>query len=186
MNGAGGYLAGPTVQKLAPNTDGEPIMAVPELGYSFSRWDDNVLDNPRQDRAITAPLKSQAEFKAIELSLNYSAAEGGRIARGATSQSVRFNGDGAEVVAEPFENYYFRGWSDGEENPNRKDLAVKADISVIALFGKYMPLPERNGFEQGNFGEGWYTVSSGPTYNPWFLTTESQTELPKLEGTFAA
>lgn len=144
------------------------------------------MDNPRQDKAITTLLVIQAEFKAIELSLSYSAAEGGRIARGATSQSVKFNGDGAEVVAEPLEGYYFRGWSDGEENPNRKDLAVKSDISAVALFGKYMPLPERNGFEQGNFGEGWYTVSSGPTYNPWFLTTESQTELPKLEGTFAA
>ena len=181
-----GVIVGPTEQMVANGADAESVMALPKPGYLFERWSDGKMDNPRQDKAITAPLESQAEFKAIELSLSYSAAEGGRIASGATSQSVRFNGDGAEVVAEPFENYYFRGWSDGEENPNRKDLAVKADISVIALFGKYMPLPERNGFEQGNFGEGWYTVSSGSTYNPWFLTTESQTELPKLEGTFAA
>lgn len=181
-----GVIVGPTEQMVANGADAESVMALPKPGYLFERWSDGKMDNPRQDKAITAPLESQAEFKAIELSLSYSAAEGGRIASGATSQSVRFNGDGAEVVAEPLEGYYFRGWSDGGENPNRKDLAVKADISVVALFGKYMPLPERNGFEQGNFGEGWYTVSSGSTYNPWFLTTESQTELPKLEGTFAA
>lgn len=181
-----GVIVGPAEQRVAKGADAESVMALPKPGYLFERWSDGKMDNPRQDRAITTPCEIQAEFKAIELSLSYSAAEGGRIARGATSQSVKFNGDGTEVVAEPLEGYYFRGWSDGGENPGRKDLAVKSDISVVALFGKYMPLPERNGFEQGNFGEGWYTVSSGPTYNPWFLTTESQTELPKLEGTFAA
>ncbi len=186
VDGAGGYLAGPAVQKLAPNTDGEPIMAVPEPGYAFSQWDDNVLDNPRQDTALTENKTVKALFAPLQFTLRYKVGKGGKLKHGLPEQTVGYGLDGQKVEVEPEAGYYFRGWSDGVQTTEHTAHNVTDSLTVTALFGKYITLPDANDFEAGTLGEHWYTESVGKTYNPWFVANTSQADLPLLhEGYFA-
>ena len=181
-----GAILGERLQRLAPNTTGTPVVAVPKPGFAFSRWDDGITTPQRQDGNLTGNVERKALFTPVTFTLSYSVGEGGRLASGRASQQIAYNGDGEEVQVEANPGFYFQGWSDGEESPARTDKGVKANITATALFGKYRQLPCINDFESGNLGEGWYTVSRGATYNPWSITSQRiDYETAPLEHLFA-
>ncbi len=60
--GSGGSLTGETSQTVAYGQNGTAVEAVPDTGYHFVKWSDDVTDNPRTDTNVTADLSVTAEF----------------------------------------------------------------------------------------------------------------------------
>lgn len=180
-----GQILGPAFQRLAPNSVGEEVYVVPALGYKFAQWSDGKLDNPRRDGHLTQSVEFMAQFSRVQVLLRYTAAGGGTLKNGAVEQQVDYGADGPTVEAVPDSGYYFQGWSDGVSSPVRTDRAVKRDVLVEAIFGKYYTIPATEDFELGVLGNGWYSESKGKSYNPWGITTLKQSELEPLDGHYA-
>jgi hypothetical protein len=63
--GEGGSLTGDVLQTVLHGEDGTAVTAVPDPGFSFVQWSDNITDNPRIDENITEDLSVSAEFSLI-------------------------------------------------------------------------------------------------------------------------
>ena len=133
--GANGTLTGSTTQTVASGGSGTAVTAVPNSGYSFSKWSDDSTSNPRTDTNVTANISVTASFvaSATTYTLTYTAGANGTLT-GTTTQTVASGGSGTAVTAVPNTGYYFANWSDGSTNNPRTDANVIADISVTASF----------------------------------------------------
>ncbi|MBE8718563.1 beta strand repeat-containing protein [Cellvibrio polysaccharolyticus] len=131
--GNGGTLSGNTSQNIAHGSNGAAVTAVPNAGYTFAKWSDDVTTNPRTDLNITANKTVEAIFEPVQYSLTYTAAAGGTIS-GTTSQTVAHGNDGSIVTAVPDAGYLFVKWSDDVATSARTDLNVTANKSVEAIF----------------------------------------------------
>jgi ELWxxDGT repeat protein len=61
-----GIITGNATQSIESNADGTEVMAVPNEGYAFLAWSDNSIQNPRQDKNVTADISVVANFTALE------------------------------------------------------------------------------------------------------------------------
>ncbi|MFA7578437.1 MAG: InlB B-repeat-containing protein, partial [Candidatus Muiribacteriota bacterium] len=61
--GANGSLTGTTSQTIDYSTDGTAVTAVPDVGYKFLKWSDDVTDNPRTDTNVTQDITVEASFE---------------------------------------------------------------------------------------------------------------------------
>ena len=183
-----GAIEAQPVQQLAPGSDGQPVMAVANEGYRFVKWDDNSTDNPRVDRNVMASQEVKAIFEPQQYTLEYGVEMAGNGAGGTVEgnvhQTVPFGTSGTEVEAKPAAGSFFGGWSDGVRTAKRSDGAK--NLQVKAIFGKLATLPHANSFGDGSLGDGWYTISTGPDYNPWSVVSLAQSNVEALEGYFAA
>ncbi len=132
-SGAGGYIEGKTHQIVKENEDAEKVTAIPEEGYEFKKWLDEVETAERQDRNITADKTYTAIFERIKLKVTYNAGVGGTI-DGTAEQEIAYGNDAEFVVAVPDEGYRFVKWSDGNGSTIRKETNVNTDICVTAEF----------------------------------------------------
>jgi len=133
---------------LAPD-DSIKVTAVPNEGYTFFRWSDNITTAARTDKYAGGEVHAEAIFNAIptvpadpELKyfvLAYSVGKGGKIkeGNGALTSSIILNvpadSAGPTVTAVPEANYDFVKWSDGVTTVTRKDIA-KLDSMLTAEF----------------------------------------------------
>ena len=62
LAGDHGTLAGETEQVVDQGTDGTPVEAVPDTGYSFVQWSDGGTDNPRTELNVASDLTVTASF----------------------------------------------------------------------------------------------------------------------------
>lgn len=69
--GANGSLSGAALQSVTHGADGEPVAAVPTIGYRFSHWSDGSTANPRIDADVTADLNTTALFAANQYTLSF-------------------------------------------------------------------------------------------------------------------
>jgi len=60
--GAGGSISGTTPQTVASGADGSEVTAVPNTGYRFVRWSDDVMTASRTDTNVTADITVTAVF----------------------------------------------------------------------------------------------------------------------------
>lgn len=70
--------------------------------------------------------------------LTYTSGVGGSIS-GLTSQIVKKQASGTQVVAIPNEGYYFDKWSDNVITAERMDTNIQSNINVNATFGLITP-----------------------------------------------
>ncbi|HPS30102.1 MAG TPA: hypothetical protein PLZ43_07595, partial [bacterium] len=63
--GTGGSITGTSPQTVNYGSDGTEITAVPDAGYSFVKWSDDVLTSSRTDTNVTADITVSAEFADI-------------------------------------------------------------------------------------------------------------------------
>lgn len=185
VDGAGGRLVGPVNQMVMPGGTGQPVMAVPELGYTFWKWNDGTVGNPHVAAEVTENQEVVASFKEVTVHLAYRVGAGGRFKDGAKpEQNVRLGKHAEPVEVEPLDaDHYFMGWSDGVESTSRRDSA-QADVELTALFGECRPLPAYQDFEQGM--DGWYTLSKDSYFQLWGVTRGSVVSMQPLQGLFAA
>ena len=118
----------------APGTVVE-IMAVPQAGYHFLRWNDNNTYNPR-----TVTIQSDTSFTAIFDSIpeeiayhnitviSANGSQGSGIGTGSYA-----HGTVLSIVAMPLEGYAFSNWNDGNTD-NPRSITVTENNYYIANF----------------------------------------------------
>lgn len=131
--GVGGSVVGTASQTVDYDTDGTAVMAVPDTGYHFVGWSDDVTDNPRTDAAVHNDVTVTAIFAIDTFQLHYAAGAHGSIS-GSASQTVGYNTSGSSVTAVPDSGYHFVRWSDDVTANPRSDAGVTSDLDVSAEF----------------------------------------------------
>ncbi len=136
--GAGGHLEvngqpqqSPYAVQL-PEGESVTVTAVPETGYTFVKWSDDVETATRTD-SQNGGVTVTAEFERITYTLAYSAEAGGAVF-GQASQTVGYGESGTRVTAVPAAGYTFVKWDDGVKTADRTDSGVQEDIEVTAEF----------------------------------------------------
>ena len=186
--GEHGFLAGMTSQRVAKGASGEPVLALADEGYMFSKWNDGVTENPRVDRNVTEAVNVSAIFSPITYSVEYVLGEGGKLVSGSLKQQVPRGADGSPVeVAPASQDYYLEGWSDGQHGATHTVKNVQGDMRIEARFAKFHTLPDVMDFERGTLEDGWYTVGEGNQTNRFVITDKAPDRAGKwrLDGKFA-
>lgn len=60
--GAGGSISGSVMQYVDSGSNGTQVTAVPNSGFHFAKWSDNVLTASRTDLSVAAPINVTAIF----------------------------------------------------------------------------------------------------------------------------
>ena len=133
-----GSITGLQSQKIEIGTTGSAVTAVPIAGYEFASWSDGNTsatrsDSPKEESTFVA------SFKQSLFTVSYSADSNGTIT-GQLTQSVAKGTQSTSVTAKPDDGYVFDGWSDGNANPTRTDLATSGQ-SFSAHFKALIPVP---------------------------------------------
>ena len=131
--GAHGSLTGDATQTIDYGADGTAVTAVPDQGYHFVKWSDDLTTASRTDVNVTANLSVTAEFAINTYTLTYAPGAGGSLTA-YRPQTVDYAGNGSAVTAVPAAGHHFAGWSDGLLTAARTDTDVRADKSVTASF----------------------------------------------------
>ena len=132
---SGGAVNGEAAQTVEYGGRGTEVIAAPNEGYVFIGWSDGIKTTKRTDNNITANINVTAEFEEMTYAVTYSAGTGGMVT-GITAQKVKPGWIGAEVIAEPNEEYVFTGWSDGIKTAKRTETNVTINVNVIANYEK--------------------------------------------------
>ena len=133
LAGEGGTIDGDAEQTLNPGELGQIVTAVPDKGYVFVSWSDEVTSAQRRDnetKTVTAIFKKDDTTFTAE----YLAGEGGTV-EGVAMQTVVCWGETTVVTAVAAEGYRFVSWSDGKTEASRTDLLLE-DLTVSAVFEK--------------------------------------------------
>ena len=130
--GENGALSGETAQSVLSGTDGTPVTAEPNQGYSFDQWSDGNTDNPRTDTAVSGNISVTANF-VPRVTLVYAAGEHGSVS-GELTQELEPGTSGTAVTATPDGGYLFSQWSDGSTENPRTDENALTSLSVTAGF----------------------------------------------------
>ena len=120
VEGVGTYKPGKTVQ----------LTAVPDAGYYFVKWGDNVTANPRSE---VAPASNAAD-----ISFTAIFAKGKTISVSGEHGSVNGAGSYKEgstvtLTAVPDEGYHFVAWGDGVNTASR-EVTVNDDMELSVTF----------------------------------------------------
>jgi len=129
----GGTISGAVEQSVQDGENGTEVTAVPNEGYKFVKWSDNITEATRQDRNVTKDIVVKAIFEKQTYTLTYVASNGGYLI-GNLSQTVTYGESGTKVTAVPNDGYRFVKWSDGETKNTRQDTEINTAISVTAEF----------------------------------------------------
>ncbi|MGG1513762.1 S-layer homology domain-containing protein, partial [Paenibacillus oryzisoli] len=128
-----GTLTGTASQTVAYGADGTEITAVPNTGYHFVKWSDNVGTATRMATNVQGDASVIATFAINEYTLTYTAGANGTLT-GTTPQSVNHGSDGTTVTAVADAGYHFVDWNDGVTTAERMDTNVQGALNVTANF----------------------------------------------------
>lgn len=104
--GSNGSVSGNTSQIVNYGGNGTEVTAIPNTGYHFVSWSDNVSTASRTDLNITDNISVTANFEIDTHTLTYTAGEHGTIS-GSSTQIVNYGSNGIQVEAIPDEDYRF-------------------------------------------------------------------------------
>ena len=130
---AGGSINGQSPQTVIQGSNGEPVTAIPDVGYSFDQWSDGNTNTTRAENNVNADLSVQAMFALNQYPVTYTAGAKGSIS-GSATQSVPHGGNAQTVTAVPDSGSIFIQWSDGVTTAQRTDVNVTGPISLTAQF----------------------------------------------------
>ncbi len=102
--GENGSLEGETTQTVQHGEDGEPVVAIPDQGYHFISWSDDVTENPRTDLNVTGPIQVTALFGVNDYTIIATADDNGSI--DPQGEVVVDGGQDAAFEIQPDEGYH--------------------------------------------------------------------------------
>lgn len=147
--------------------DTATLQAIPNTGYAFVSWNDNVTDNPR-DVVVTQDSSFVATFALRQFTIKV---ESDHPAWGAVAGSgTYYYGDTIQISATPYLGFAFAGWDDGV-TVNPRTVIVTEDKVFIAQFEirqcviTTQVYPENSGSVNGggsyNYGETVHLTAHG-------------------------
>ncbi|MBP5666701.1 MAG: hypothetical protein J6X32_00980 [Salinivirgaceae bacterium] len=153
--------------------EGETVefKAIPADGYYFTKWSNGSTDNPLTITISNKDITLTAQFAQSPL-VTISANDNGTIE---TDVNGRYApGSNVTVTANPYANYYFAGWSDGNTDNPRTITIGNENVSLTAYF--FAPTVDL-GLESGTL---WATCNLGATvpwnYGDYYAWGETQTK----------
>ncbi len=152
--GSNGKIEGESSQTVNMYDNSAEVTAVPNEGYVFVGWSDDVSEATRFEESVESNVKVYAKFEPKTYGVKFSAGANGAI-DGECEQTVTHGNKLSTVTATPDWGYVFTGWSDGVKTATRSDK-VYTDIDVTAYFER--------GFEGGD----------GSVKNPFTISTYKQ------------
>ena len=131
----GGRIEGEAEQLVQEGENAKEVTAVPEEGYYFVKWSDNIYSATRQDKAVKKDKSVSAVFaiRTIKVSYTVNLSKAGTIV-GKATQAVKYGEEAEEVTAVANDGYYFVEWSDGLKTATRHDINVLAELYITAKF----------------------------------------------------
>ena len=135
------------------------LVATPNSGYRFVRWQDNDTQNPR-NITVTGDATYTAYFEAIQytITVNSNNNSWGSVSGGGTYNS----GATATLRATPANGYRFVRWQDNNTS-NPRNITVTGNKTYTATF-EAIP-PTLYTITVGSNNSNWGTVSGSGTYN---------------------
>ncbi|MDE7400880.1 MAG: InlB B-repeat-containing protein, partial [Clostridia bacterium] len=152
--GSYGKIEGESSQIVNMYDNSAEVTAVPNEGYVFVGWSDDVSEATRFEESVEDNVRVYAKFEPKTYGVKFSAGANGSI-DGECEQTVTHGKNHSSVTATPDWGYVFTGWSDGVQTATRSDK-VYTDIDVTAYFER--------GFEGGD----------GSVSNPFTISTYKQ------------
>ncbi len=129
-----GTIQGKADQQLEAGGRTSEVEAVPNEGYLFDKWSDDMYEPTRSDIVTDGDLTFTAHFKKCKYTLKYSVMGPGTI-EGNANQTVEYGDNATTVTATPEKGYRFVRWLDTKDkNPVRTDTSVNCDIDAVAVF----------------------------------------------------
>ncbi|MFU8892485.1 MAG: InlB B-repeat-containing protein [Luteolibacter sp.] len=125
--GTGGTLTGTSPQTVEHGADGTQVTAVPNAGYSFVKWSDDVLTASRTDTAVTGNLNVSAEFAPNTYTVTFHA-NGGDTPVPATKE-VTFDAAYGTLATTARTGYSFNGWFTAAEGGTEITAATTVAIA---------------------------------------------------------
>ncbi|HCC68188.1 TPA: hypothetical protein DEP90_03250 [Patescibacteria group bacterium] len=146
--GSNGSLTGSATQTVNKGSSGTAVTAVPDSGYEFSKWSDDITTNPRTDSNVQGNITVTAEFlvESSTITLTYMAGPNGSLT-GNTSQTIELGEDGTAVTAVADSGYRFVKWHDGVTDNPRIDKNVYGPLAVTAEFEVGFPTSYTLGYD---------------------------------------
>ena len=130
---SGGSISGSSSQIINYGSDGSTVTATPSTGFSFSAWDDGLLNAFRTDIGISSTRSFTASFVTNTYEAAYTAGANGSIT-GSSTQTIDYGEDASAVTATPDTGYHFVDWDDATTTNPRTDINITENISVTANF----------------------------------------------------
>ncbi|KAL0248203.1 hypothetical protein GEMRC1_003439 [Eukaryota sp. GEM-RC1] len=127
-----GGFTNPEGSQQVEHGDSLIVTAIPDPGYVFIQWNDQITDNPRTIHDVQADLVITAEFTLIVYTVDIESSVGG-FTNLEGSQQVE-HGDSLIVTAIPDPGYVFIQWNDQSTDNPRTIHDVQADLVITAEF----------------------------------------------------
>lgn len=152
--GEGGTIDGEAEQTVERRQNGNTVTAVPNDGYEFVKWSDNVTTATRQDKNVKKNLSVTAEFRKIDgkvYTVTYLVEEGGTL-EGETVQRITEEIYGTDVIVHVQDGYEFLGWSDGKKEYQRRDYHDHQDKTITAQIRRIVDYKLMNWYTEFDVG----------------------------------
>lgn len=163
-----GKIEGEATQLIKQGKDGKEVTAVPNFGYSFEKWDDELTSATRKENNVQATKTIKALFKIKTYTLVYNTEENGTL-QGELSQHITHGQDATSVKALAKDGYAFSQWSDGVKDNPRTDRTVMQNINVTAQYTKAYTLPYTQTFDLSTLPKHWSIIDHAKTNTVWMF-----------------
>ncbi|MCH5164561.1 MAG: InlB B-repeat-containing protein [Clostridiales bacterium] len=194
----GGSINGNNSQTVYYGNNANSVLAIPNTGYRFVKWSDNVLTAERKDEFITDNITVTAIFEKLSCTVNYYVTEGGYI-DGEVIQTVLYGEYASTVTAIPNEDFRFIAWDDGYTETQRTDRINSESQTFTALFeriGKTFIYVYNNAMENNDeshivlYYDSLYAAKFptpkriNSTFEGWYLEKDFMTQVTDKNGKF--
>lgn len=176
-----GTISGTATQSVKQGQDGTEVTAMPNFGYNFDKWSDNITNATRKETNVQDNISVTAQFVLKTYTLTYSAGTNGTIS-GTTVQTVQHGSNGTAVTVTPNPGYSFVQWSDGVKNNPRTDENVIMDKNVTAEYSKIYTLPYTQTFDGTTLPEDWMNVDNANSGGVWTFKAQGKYATNTLTG----
>ncbi|QNT75743.1 InlB B-repeat-containing protein [Dehalogenimonas etheniformans] len=129
-----GSINGVSPQTVNYNGNGDPVTAVPDVGYHFVSWSDGILTASRTDINVTADISANASFAADIHTVTFDP-QGGSLV---VPQMVGHGGLAALPVPPTKPTFTFGGWYKEALCTNSWNFGTDAVIADITLYARWM------------------------------------------------
>lgn len=184
----GGRIQGESVQSIPNGSDGATVIAIPETGYVFEKWNDGFPYATRKDKSVNKDATYIAIFKKATYTVRFYYSDG----TVAVEEQVAY-GEAPSIVPNPDADpnmqvygYRFSNWIPAEFSSIDRDMVIRPEYEKAAtdveieiptdIYGNSMGTTDLNEYGYYAYGE-MATITATPfnsrKFAYWLIQTSS-------------